>query len=115
MEETPLAPTTRAYVNHLIASAALGDVGATAAAILPCPWTYHLLGERLGEVGHPVFREWAAVYRAGLLAESVRAWCTLVDAAGRRDEETRRRLEHAFLFSSRYEYLFWEMAYRREA
>ena len=114
-DETPLAPTTRAYVNHLIATAALDDAGVTAAAILPCPWTYHLLGERLGEVGHPVFREWAAVYQQGLLAESVRAWRTLVDGAGRHAAPVRRRLEDAFLTSSRYEYGYWDMAYRREA
>lgn len=111
--QAPLAPTTRAYVNHLIATAALGDVGAAAAAILPCPWTYHEIGHRLGEVGHPLFREWAAIYKEGLLEESVQAWRSLLDLAGR-EERHRARMEAAFLLSSRYEYLFWEMAYRRE-
>ncbi len=43
-------------------------------------------------------------------------WCrALVDrvAAGL-PEETLRRMEDAFLTSSRYEYMFWEMAWRQE-
>ena len=43
-------------------------------------------------------------------------WCRdLVDrlAAGV-DDSVRGRMEEAFLTSSRYEYLFWEMAWRLE-
>ena len=37
------APTNLAYVNHLLRTAAFGGLGATAAALLPCPWSYHQL------------------------------------------------------------------------
>ena len=113
VEKAELAPTARAYVDHLIASAAAGDVGEAAAALLPCPWTYHELGARLSPVEHPIYGTWTSVYKEGLLAESVRAWRSLVDAYGRdASEEQRGRLEEIFLTSSRYEYMFWEMAYR---
>jgi thiaminase/transcriptional activator TenA len=44
------------------------------------------------------------------------AWCReLVDRlADDSSEAARRRMEEAFLTSSRYEYLFWEMAWRLE-
>lgn len=114
-EQAELAPTTRAYVDHLLATATLGGVGDAAAALLPCPWTYHEIGRRLGEVGHPVYRSWASIYQQGLLAESVEAWCSLVDEAGAQaGEAQRRRMEDAFLTSSRYEYMFWETARRQE-
>lgn len=115
VEQAELAPTTRAYVNHLIATAALGGVAEAAAAILPCPWTYHEIGARLGEVGQPVYREWATAYKEGILAESVAAWRSLVDGAEGEDPATLARMEEAFLISSRYEFMFWEMAYRGEA
>jgi thiaminase/transcriptional activator TenA len=111
----PLAPTTRAYRNHLLATAALGTLGETAAALLPCPWTYHEIGRRLGPVSHPLYAEWAAFYVGGGLAESVRAWTELVDlsaaTAGPRERDAMRE---AFLTSSRYELAFWEMVSQRE-
>jgi thiaminase (transcriptional activator TenA) len=113
--DVPLAPTTRAYRNHLLVTATHGTLGETAAALLPCPWTYHALGQRLGAVAHPLYAEWAAFYTGGGLAESVRAWTELVDltaaTAGPREREAMRA---AFLTSSRYEFAFWEMAARRE-
>lgn len=114
-EGVELAPTNRAYINHLVSTATLGSAGDAAAALLPCPWTYHEIGQLLGEIEHPIFRTWASVYQQGFLAESVEAWRWLVDrAAAEAGEGQRRRMHEAFLTSSRYEYMFWEMAYRRE-
>ena len=53
------APTNLGYMNHMLATAALGDLGTTAAALLPCPWTYHTIGERLAELGTPRHPVWA--------------------------------------------------------
>ena len=115
VESTEPAPTARAYMDHMIASAAGGDVGEAATALLPCPWTYHELGARLGAVDHPVYGTWASVYTEGLLVESVRAWRSQVDAYGRDTTDKQRgRLKEIFLTSSRYEYMFWDMAYRRQ-
>ena len=61
-------------------SALAGLTGSeTAAALLPCPWTYHEIGQRLAPVTHPLYAEWAAFYIGGGLAESVRAWTELVE------------------------------------
>lgn len=114
-EQLELAPTTRAYVDHLLATAALGTLGEAAAALLPCPWTYHELGQRLATVHHPIYRQWAAIYQQGFLRESVAAWRTLVDAAATEAGPAQRaRMERAFLLSSRYEYAFWDMAHRHQ-
>lgn len=121
-EEVALArrsPTTTAYVNHMLAAASLGGLGEAAAALLPCPWTYHEIGGRLAEVAEriapPIYREWARPYGQGLLAESTAAWREFLDqAAAEVGHRQRARLADIFLTSSRYEYLFWEMAYRLE-
>ncbi len=115
VEEIGHAPTNRAYIDHMIATAALGDLGQTAAALLPCPWSYHEIGTLLGPVEHPVYGQWASPYAEGLLEESTAAWRGFLDeeakGAGARQMEAMRR---AFLVSSRYEYMFWDMAYKGE-
>ncbi len=51
----------------------------------------------------------------GFLAKKVEAWRLLLDrAAADAEEAQRRRIQDAFLTSSRYEYMFWEMAHQRE-
>lgn len=111
----PIAPTNRAYMNHMLTAAALGSPGEAIAALLPCPWTYDEIGRRLPAVSHPVYGEWAAFYREGFLRESVSAWRSLLDeAAAEAGPFERERLREAFLTSSRYEHAFWEMAYRME-
>ncbi|MBI2873320.1 MAG: thiaminase II [Chloroflexi bacterium] len=109
------SPTCLAYMDHLLATALTGDVGLISAALLPCPWTYHELGSRLQETRNPLYAEWASFYREGFLAESVTAWRALVDRAAEPSSAAYRGLlEEAFLTSSRYEWMFWEMAYRTE-
>lgn len=114
--DVPIAPTNLAYQNHMLAVAARGGLGETAAALLACPWTYHELGSVVGRVEHPVYGPWADFYVEGLLAESCRAWRGFVDAeAAEAGPRTRAAMRRAFLLSMRYEWMFWEMAYRREA
>ena len=110
------SPTNTAYVNHMLVTASHHGLGPTAASLLPCPWTYHLLREELGPSEHPLYSKWTAFYVAGLLQNSVDAWRSFVDreaqSASPRDLETMRQ---AFLTSSRYEYMFWDMAYNMES
>ena len=110
------SPTNTAYVNHMLTTASLHGLGPTAAALLPCPWTYHLLKENVGASEHPLYSRWTGAYVAGLLENSVTAWRSFVDRAA--EEAGPAELEamrQAFLVSSRYEFMFWEMAYRQES
>ncbi len=110
------SPTNLAYCNHMLTAAAQGGVGEAAAALLPCPWTYHEIGARISVPEHPVFSYWAEPYRDGLLEESTAAWRELVDRFGiDGGDAVRRRMRHAFVISSRYEFMFWTMAYEMEA
>ena len=68
------SPTNTGYVNHMITTASLYGLGPTAAALLPCPWSYHELRENLGQSEHPLYGQWTHFYVAGLLQNSVDAW-----------------------------------------
>jgi thiaminase/transcriptional activator TenA len=109
------SPTNTAYVNHMLKTAALHGLGPTAAVLLPCPWTYHELKNGVGASEHPLYSQWSAFYVAGLLQNSVDAWRSFVDRMGQRaGQEEREAMRYAFLTSCRYEYMFWDMAYRQE-
>lgn len=113
--EVGSSPTNTAYVNHMLATASLHGLGPAAAALLPCPWTYHLLKNEIGASEHPLYGLWTQFYVAGFLEDSVNAWRGFVDAAAEAaGEEERGAMRQAFLVSSRYEYMFWDMAYRME-
>ena len=116
VEAVPLSPTNMAYINHMQTAASMGGVGEAAAALLPCPWTYHEIGERIAVPEHPVYRYWAQPYRDGLLEESTAAWRELVDEyAANGGPATREAIRSAFITSSRYEFMFWTMAYSMES
>jgi thiaminase/transcriptional activator TenA len=118
LEAEPPAPTTQAYTDFLVRTAALGDQGELAAALLPCMWGYAELGQRLAAEGASPderYRRWIETYAAPEFDE-LAAWCrSLVDrlAAGA-DDDARARMTRAFLTCSRYELAFWEMGWTVE-
>ena len=118
LEREPMSPTTRAYTDFLVRVAATGDFAELAAALLPCMWGYAEIGQTLAARGlprDPRYAKWVGMYADPEFA-ALAGWCReLVDRLGTgADEAARRRMEDAFLTSSRYEYLFWEMAWRME-
>ena len=60
----PVAPTTRAYVSYLLATAHGGSFAEAVAAVLPCYWIYARVGEELLGRGSPdpLYARWIAMY-----------------------------------------------------
>ena len=118
LEREPPAPVTRAYTDFLLRVAATGDFAELAAALLPCMWAFSEIGQRLAARPAPSenrYAKWVATYSSREYAE-LAEWCRdLVDrlAAGLPERDL-QRLEAAFLASSRYEWQFWEMAWKME-
>jgi thiaminase (transcriptional activator TenA) len=108
-------PTTQAYTRHLLAVAREGTLGEIVAAVLPCYWIYLEVGRHLAtcQPADPVYRDWIKAYGSETFAGLVQQQLNLVDRLGARApaHESRRMTEH-FIQSSRYEYLFWDDAYR---
>ena len=119
MAATAMAPTNYAYTRHLLSIATTGTLPEVLTAILPCAWIYAEVGRSLVEEmppgpEHP-YQDWLATY-ASPDFDAVGIWLReRLDAYAPRlgfDEEA--RLRQIFLLSTRYEYLFWEMAWRLE-
>lgn len=119
MAATDMAPTNYAYTRHLLYISATGALAELVTAILPCAWIYAEVGRHFQEQGLPTedhaYRDWLLTY-ASPGFEEVGVWLrgVLDDRAAKLDEAHLRRLEEIFLKSSRYEWMFWEMAWQEE-
>ena len=115
---TPLAPTNRAYTSYLLAAAYGGSFAEALGAVLPCYWIYWEVGKALGERGsqHPLYRRWIETYGGEEFAEIVEAVLGLTDRLGPRlSDGEREGMAERFVATSRYEWMFWDAAWRQEA
>jgi thiaminase/transcriptional activator TenA len=121
MARTPMAPTNYAYTRHLLYVAATGTLAALITAILPCAWIYAEVGLHFSvalggppNADHP-YCDWIDTYASPEFQE-VGAWlrATLEERAAGMSESELEALVAIFQTSSRYEYMFWDMAWRRE-
>jgi thiaminase (transcriptional activator TenA) len=111
-------PITQAYIGHLQAVARSGSLSEIVAAVLPCYWIYAEAGRRLrrGAPSKPkVYREWIETYASEDFWKPVREQIQLMDILGAAATPREKKLlvDH-FVLSSRYEFMFWEQAYRLE-
>ena len=119
MEAAPMAPTTHAYTRHMLHVAQIGTLADVIAGVLPCQWGYAEIGTTLAEQGgspEPLYQEWIDMYASPeflALGEWLRN--LLNDITTDSSTAEKERLHKNFLLSSRYEYLFWEMAWTEQA
>ena len=116
---TRLSPTTLAYTDHMLANAHSGTIAEVAATLLPCSWGYAEIGQALKAQGmpthQPLYCRWIEMYSSpefGELAEWLRSFIDRT-ALGLSDAK-RERLIEIFVTNSKYEYFFWDAAYRME-
>ena len=113
---TEPAPTNLAYMNYLLATCALGTPLEGLVAVLPCFWSYLEIAEKLkdrleaNEVS--IYREWCMTYLSSEYKDLVRDLRELIDTLW--DGRNYDRYLKLFTRSSKYEYMFWDMAYREE-
>ena len=119
LDAEPPWPTTRAYTDFLVRTAADGDMADLLAALLPCAWGYVYLARRLAEQAPPPdqrYADWIAQYASAEFAEAA-DWlrAELERVAAGATPARRTRLEDLFLTSSRYELRFWDMCWQGES
>jgi len=118
LDATPKGPITEAYTRHLQAVARGGSLGEIVAAVLPCYWIYGEVGRRLyrNRPKRPkIYREWIETYASEEYWKPVREQIRLMDRLGSNATGGEKKLMQShFILSSRYEFLFWDQAYRLE-
>ena len=115
---TPPAPTNQAYTSYLLAVAYGAPFHEAVAALLPCYWIYWEVGKALERAGspNPLYARWIGTYASEEFGALVRLVIGCLDeiASGRSPIE-RQAMQRHFVTTSRYEWMFWEMGYRRES
>ena len=117
LDAAEVAPTTRAYTSYLLATVYGGSFADGLAAILPCYWIYQRVGEALLDRGSPDarYQRWIGTYGGAEFAATVAEVLALTDRVGAdlapADEAAARA---HFVTTSRYEWMFFDAAHRRE-
>jgi thiaminase (transcriptional activator TenA) len=117
VDATEEAPTTLAYTSYLLATAGNGSYGEGVGALLPCYWIYWEVGKHLLERGspNPRYQHWIDTYSGDEYGSDVREVIAATNklSADLRPRE-RDQVRRHFRVTSRYEWMFWDMAHRRE-
>jgi thiaminase/transcriptional activator TenA len=118
LERTRPAPTCLGYTSYLLRVAYEGEAASLLAALLPCSWGYGEIGLRLKARGLPPvapYAKWVETYASPEYQALVGWLRTLFDeTVAEVGPAPRLRLQEIFDTSSRWEYLFWEMAWKME-
>ncbi|MGG1364276.1 thiaminase II [Priestia megaterium] len=115
LEKAQPSPTTLAYTHYMLHVGQSGTLAELVAALLPCMWSYWEIGKELSEkpgANNEFYREWIEMYSSKEFGE-LATWCiNLFDSlAEEKSEAELEKLEEIFLNTTRFEYMFWDMAY----
>lgn len=114
---TPPSPTCRAYGDFLMASAYVRPYGAAVACLLPCFQIYYEVGKHLlGIAASPnPYQRWIDTYADEAFGDSVREMLALTDSAHDAGPAAlQAEMRQTYLTACRYEWMFWDSAWRRE-
>jgi len=116
LKNTRPAPFTQAYTDYLLRVAYEGTITDVVATLLPCQWGYSETGHYLSRTADTSennrYAEWIRLYSAEEFTAFIGWMREFLDdlTSGIGEKEIERLGEH-FLTATRYEFLFWEMAY----
>ncbi|MFF2594430.1 thiaminase II [Priestia megaterium] len=115
LEKAQPSPTTLAYTHYILHVGQSGTLAELVAALLPCMWSYWEIGKELSEkpgANNEFYREWIEMYSSEEFGE-LATWCiNLFDSLTEdKSEAELEKLEEIFLNTTRFEYMFWDMAY----
>lgn len=117
LEAVEPSPLCQAYIDFCISTAATGDALELLSALVPCGVGYAEIGARLLtqpalSPSHP-YRQWIYTYGGEEYQRYAQWMVTALNELGADIPESRLpRLIQLFRLGLRYEWLFWEMAWR---
>lgn len=117
VDKTPMSPTTLAYTSYLLRTASLGDYHEVLGAVVPCYWIYAEVGRELARRGspNPRYARWIETYGGEEFAAVVEAVLDLTDRVCEDlNASQRAATTGAFVTTSRYEWMFWNMGWTLE-
>lgn len=115
---TPMAPNNVLYTSYLLRVAYERPFHEGLGAFLPCYWIYWEVGKELERRGSSVsvYQRWIDTYASAQYADVVQQAIALVNRVAQTlTVDDQERVAEHFVMTSRFEYMFWDMGYRRQA
>lgn len=107
------------YTNYMLWQGNNGDILDIITAVLSCSWSYAIIGKKLNEIKnaaqHEFYGDWIKSYSSEEYINGNDKILELLNNLGNNiSNEKLEKLIDIFLNCSRYEYMFWDMAYNKE-
>jgi thiaminase/transcriptional activator TenA len=109
-----------AYTANMLALGQTGNLAEVLAAVFPCAWTYADYGKRLkaeyaGVLENNYYKTWIEKYASDEFSDSFEWFYDALDhLVSNMTDKQREKIEDIFISGVEFEYLFWDMAYKRQ-
>ena len=109
-----------AYTANMLAFGQTGGLAEIFAAVFPCAWTYADYAKRLKEqyadrLDGNFYKTWVEQYASAEFSDSFEWFYDALDnIVSNMTDNQREKIEGIFISSVEFEYLFWDMAYKRQ-
>lgn len=114
--KSPAGPTTVGYASYLVRTCSLGTFPEALGAIVPCYWIYARVGEKLlaESSPDPLYAWWIETYGGEDYQDTVAGVLDLLDGLTLTADERERLVERA-ITTARFEWMYWDAAWRQES
>ncbi len=108
----------KSYTSYMLAEGIKGSIKEVTAAVLACGWSYLVIAQNLSQIPnaleHAFYGHWIKGYSSKEFQACVSWNINLLDflthASSKQEIE---KLKDIFITTSKYEYMFWDMAYQK--
>lgn len=119
LEETEAAATTTSYTSYMLNVSQRGGIENVIASVLACAWSYNYIGRELatwpGATDHEFYGHWVKMYSSDEFTELAEDCKNLInDVAKGKPEHELAEMEEIVVKTSLFEYMFWDMAEKKE-
>ncbi|CAF0976273.1 unnamed protein product [Didymodactylos carnosus] len=114
------SPSCLAYTQFLLAKVSLGSIEEAWAALLPCFWIYREVGKYIYQQANTSnstnpFKDWIDTYAGEEYSDVAQRAIDTTELLAQQSSETSfEKMKEAFIYSSRFEYMFWDSAYKQQ-
>lgn len=119
IRETKASISNISYTNYMLSVSQRGTLADLTVSLLSCMWSYLEIGRHLSKipaaVDHEFYGEWIRGYISEDYIKLTNWVIDLVDDLAKDlPKRELEKLEEIFINTSKYEYMFWDMAYNKE-
>jgi len=110
----------RSYTANMLSYGLTGGLAEVLAAVFPCAWTYSDYGRRLKAqyadmLESNFYKSWIETYASDEFLNSFAWFFNALDSlVANMSDAQQEKIEEIFVSSVEFEYLFWDMAYKKQ-